>query len=138
MAASDPKRTVGQNASSGQLMPIATPALHPKLAIQVLGFSELGAATHMLKRREKTLMRLFCIMRTFCSAVALLFTASITNAQVEQVVDVDGYAMQVMTVGLDSRVPGQPVVVFENGSVSQLEHWGDLPIQVGAFAPGVA
>lgn len=46
---------------------------------------------------------------------------------------VDG--LHVRTLGLDTRTPGQPVVVFENGSMSPLESWGTLPERVSAFAP---
>lgn len=53
-------------------------------------------------------------------------------------VDVNGHTMRVRTAGLDSREPGEPVVVFENGAVSPLEAWGDVPARVAAFAPVVA
>lgn len=60
------------------------------------------------------------------------------HAQEERMVDVDGYSMRVRTAGLDSRKPGEPVVVFENGAVAPLEAWGDVPAQVAAFAPVIA
>jgi pimeloyl-ACP methyl ester carboxylesterase len=45
--------------------------------------------------------------------------------------------MRVATAGVDAREPGAPVVVFENGAVSRLETWGDIPARVAEFAPVV-
>lgn len=53
-------------------------------------------------------------------------------------VQVDSHAMRVATAGLDERRAGEPVVVFENGAVSPLESWGEVPARVAAFAPVVA
>jgi len=69
---------------------------------------------------------------------AITAISSIAQAQEQQVVDVDGYATQVLTVGLEARIPGRPVIVLENGSLSRLTHWGDLPVQASAIAPVVA
>lgn len=55
-----------------------------------------------------------------------------------RMVDVDGHAMRVATAGLEARRPGEPVVVFENGALSPIESWGDVPARVAAFAPVVA
>lgn len=59
------------------------------------------------------------------------------QAQDEQMVDVSGHLMRVRTSGLDSRKPGEPVVVFENGAVAPLESWGEVPKLVAAFSPVV-
>jgi pimeloyl-ACP methyl ester carboxylesterase len=53
-------------------------------------------------------------------------------------VDLDGYAVRVQTVGLDRRQPGAPVVVFEAGVANSLEVWEGIVQQVAAFAPVVA
>ena len=55
-----------------------------------------------------------------------------------RMVQMDGHVMRVKTSGLDSREPGEPVVVFETGAFTPIEGWGELPARVAAFAPVVA
>jgi pimeloyl-ACP methyl ester carboxylesterase len=52
-------------------------------------------------------------------------------------IPVDGHAMRVQTAGLETRVPGQPIVVFENGGGSSIESWGKVPGLVAGFSPVV-
>ena len=53
-------------------------------------------------------------------------------------VDLDGRAVRVQTIGLQDRRPGAPVVVFEAGATNSLEIWGGIPLQVASIAPIVA
>lgn len=76
----------------------------------------------------------------FVAAAMLLpqLSALPAHAQEERMVDVSGHLMRVRTSGLEARRPGEPVVVFENGAVSPLEAWGEVPTLVAAFNPVVA
>lgn len=62
-----------------------------------------------------------------------------TAAQVPapQMLEVDGRSMRALTVGLDARQPGQPVVVFESGAGTPLENWASVLPGVTEFAPAV-
>jgi pimeloyl-ACP methyl ester carboxylesterase len=53
-------------------------------------------------------------------------------------VTVSGHAMRVRTANLSNRKPGQPVVVFEGGSIQPLETWNPVFNQVAAIAPAIA
>jgi pimeloyl-ACP methyl ester carboxylesterase len=53
-------------------------------------------------------------------------------------IDLDGRAVRVQTMGLQDRRPGQPVVVFEAGATNSLEIWGGILPQVALTAPVVA
>lgn len=53
-------------------------------------------------------------------------------------VDVDGRAMRVQTVGLETRKPGQPVIVLEAGATIGLDTWAPILDKVAALAPVVA
>jgi len=55
-----------------------------------------------------------------------------------RMVDLDGRAVRVQTIGLQDRRPGAPVVVFEAGATNSLEIWGGIPLQVASIAPVVA
>ena len=55
-----------------------------------------------------------------------------------RMVDLDGRAVRVQTIGLQDRRPGTPVVVFEAGATNSLEIWGGIPLQVASIAPIVA
>jgi hypothetical protein len=57
---------------------------------------------------------------------------------VTRMVKVEGHAMRVRTAGLESRRPGEPVVVFENGGLSSLDSWSMVLPRVAGFAPVVA
>jgi len=53
-------------------------------------------------------------------------------------IDLDGRAVRVQAIGLQSRRPGQPVVVFEAGASNSLEIWGDILPKVASMGPVVA
>jgi pimeloyl-ACP methyl ester carboxylesterase len=53
-------------------------------------------------------------------------------------VDLDGQPARVVTVDLESREPGGPIVVFESGGGSPLETWDSVFARVAEFAPVVA
>ena len=53
-------------------------------------------------------------------------------------IDLDGRAVRVQAIGLESRRPGAPVVVFEAGASNSLETWGGILPQVASMAPVVA
>jgi pimeloyl-ACP methyl ester carboxylesterase len=53
-------------------------------------------------------------------------------------IDLDGRAVRVQSIGLQDRRPGQPVVVFEAGATNSLEVWGGILPQVASMAPVVA
>jgi len=53
-------------------------------------------------------------------------------------IDFDGRAVRVQSIGLKDRRPGQPVVVFEAGATNSLEVWGAILPQVASMGPVVA
>src|SRR5262249_55229590 len=53
-------------------------------------------------------------------------------------VTVSGHAMRVRIANLSNRKPGQPVVVFEGGSIQPLETWDTVFNKVAALAPTIA
>ena len=53
-------------------------------------------------------------------------------------IELDGRAVRVQAIGLESRRPGAPVVVFEAGATNSLEVWGGILPQVASMAPVVA
>jgi pimeloyl-ACP methyl ester carboxylesterase len=53
-------------------------------------------------------------------------------------IDLDGRAVRVQSIGLKDRRPGQPVVVFEAGATNSLEVWGGILPQVASMSPVVA
>ena len=69
----------------------------------------------------------------------LLILSSIMPAraagQTDRTVMVDGLAMHVVSVGLESRNPEQPVVIFESGQGSPLRTWTPILPAVAEFAP---
>ncbi|WP_265569390.1 alpha/beta fold hydrolase [Sphingomicrobium nitratireducens] len=70
------------------------------------------------------------LLLLFLAPLLLAFTAADPEPT-----RVDG--LHVRTIGLEGRAPGQPVVIFENGSLSPLESWGDLPDKVSDVAPTI-
>lgn len=60
-----------------------------------------------------------------------------TSANV-RMVDVDGHAVRVQTIGLDRRRPGSPIVVFEAGAATGLDVWRSVLPDVASLAPVVA
>lgn len=55
-----------------------------------------------------------------------------------RMVNVDGHAVRVLSLGLEKRREGSPVIVFEAGAGNPLEVWGNVPSQVATAAPVVA
>jgi pimeloyl-ACP methyl ester carboxylesterase len=53
-------------------------------------------------------------------------------------IDVDGLAMRVRVAGLEQRIPGHAVIVFESGGGAPLETWDSVLPAVARFAPLVA
>jgi pimeloyl-ACP methyl ester carboxylesterase len=53
-------------------------------------------------------------------------------------VELDGRALRVQTIGLQDRRPGAPVIVFEAGASNSLEIWGGLLPRVASMAPVIA
>lgn len=52
-------------------------------------------------------------------------------------VSVDGSSMRAQAFGLESRRPGEAIVVFESGATNSLEIWGRVAPEVATFAPVV-
>lgn len=52
-----------------------------------------------------------------------------------QRITVDGKAMRVLTSGLETRKPGQPVVVLESGAGAGADHWRPILTQIATLAP---
>lgn len=55
-----------------------------------------------------------------------------------RMVEAKGLATRVLTLGLERRSPGQPVVILQSGVGSPMELWGSVPQAVAQFAPVVA
>jgi pimeloyl-ACP methyl ester carboxylesterase len=55
-----------------------------------------------------------------------------------RMIELDGRAVRVQTIGLQDRRPGAPVIVFEAGASNALEIWGGIVSQVASMAPVVA
>jgi pimeloyl-ACP methyl ester carboxylesterase len=53
-------------------------------------------------------------------------------------IELDGRAMHVQVIGLQSRRPGTPVIVLEAGASNSLEIWRDVVPQIASIAPVVA
>jgi pimeloyl-ACP methyl ester carboxylesterase len=53
-------------------------------------------------------------------------------------VEVEGHPMRVVSAGLDTRDPQQPVVVFESGAGTVVRRWDPILSSVASFAPVVA
>lgn len=55
-----------------------------------------------------------------------------------RVVDVNGQPTRVLTLGLEERRPGQPVLFLQGGQGSAIESWGNWVVSVSELAPVVA
>jgi hypothetical protein len=55
-----------------------------------------------------------------------------------RMIELDGRAVRVQTIGLQDRRPEAPVIVFEAGASNALEIWGGILPQVASMAPAVA
>ena len=79
-----------------------------------------------------------------CLAAAMWLGGASATAQVPdtsanvRMVDVDGHAVRVQTIGLDRRRPGSPIVVFEAGAATGLGVWRSVMPNVASLAPVVA
>jgi pimeloyl-ACP methyl ester carboxylesterase len=93
-------------------------------------FQRLSECPHGVQAIRALLMLLVCL--------AHASSATAQSAPTTRTVDVDGVALRVLTARLESRKPGQPVVVFESGGSAPLETWDVLMPRVAAFAPVVA
>jgi pimeloyl-ACP methyl ester carboxylesterase len=72
-----------------------------------------------------------------CIAPPASGQTSTTPSLATRMVSVGGYAMRVQAAGLDTRVAGQPILVFQNGGGSSLETWGTVPARLAQLAPVV-
>ena len=77
------------------------------------------------------------IKRLGCLLVFITFTTGNISAQIQKV-NVDGTLIAVQTSGLESRKEGSPVIVFESGFGTPMEHWDTILKDVGMLAPTVA
>lgn len=69
--------------------------------------------------------------------VLSLLIATPASGQV-RTVQLDGFSVRVLISGLENRVAGRPVVIFENGASNTLDTWEPLLGDVEEFAPVVA
>lgn len=82
--------------------------------------------------------------RPLCGGLVVSVLASIAASPQQtarpetRLVDANGRAMRVQSMGLERRRPGSPVVVFEAGATNALEAWGGVLAQVAASAPVIA
>ena len=83
------------------------------------------------------------MIRAVVTAVMLVISPSAyaqQNAALPgvQMIELDGRAVRVQTIGLQDRSPGAPVIVFEAGASNSLEIWDGLLPRVASMAPVVA
>lgn len=75
------------------------------------------------------------------TGVLLLLLAGPLSAQFPadstRTVDVLGTPTRVLTIGLEQRAPGAPVIVLETGGLEPLETWGSWPLMLSELAPVV-
>jgi hypothetical protein len=75
-------------------------------------------------------------LRWVVVAAATLVVTPTTYAQQNpalpgvRMIELDGHAVRVQTIGLENRRPGAPVIVFEAGATNSLEIWGEILPQV--------
>ena len=75
----------------------------------------------------------------FVAAVTLVLSPSAYAQQTVELpgvrmIDLDGRAVRVQTIGLQDRRPGAPVIVFEAGASNALEIWGGILPQIASMA----
>lgn len=79
---------------------------------------------------------------TVIAAITLLLVAPSAVAQSQppgiRMVELDGRAVRLQTMGLENRRPGAPVVVFESGATASLEAWRSILPEVSTLVPAVA
>ena len=82
------------------------------------------------------------IFRFLFPAVLLVFGVTCSHAQTAtdriRTVQVRDLGTRVLTLGLEARKPGQPVVIFENGAGSTIASWSEVTPAVAKFAPVIA
>lgn len=54
-----------------------------------------------------------------------------------RLVDVFGTPTRVLTLGLENRISGEPVIFLQSGAGTALEGWGDWPMALSELAPVV-
>ena len=85
---------------------------------------------------------LFVVVLTIISCGDMSATpvqpATDRDVPVTTMVDVDGVSLLVKTAGLETRKPGEAVVVFENGAGMPVETWDPILPAVARLAPVVA
>ena len=88
-------------------------------------------------RRHRTHRLISVAALALCIAPPALGQTPTTPSLATRMVSVGGHAMRVQTAGLDTRVAGQPIVVFQNGGGSPLDTWGTVPARLAELAPVV-
>jgi pimeloyl-ACP methyl ester carboxylesterase len=76
-------------------------------------------------------------LKTLLLAVITSLTLFPSSGQT-RLITIDGTTIQIQTKGVENRVPGQPVVVFESGLGTPLGNWDTLFDEVAKQAPVVA
>jgi pimeloyl-ACP methyl ester carboxylesterase len=77
-------------------------------------------------------------------AIAVLFLtvcgplAAQSQASPERTVNVGGLGTRVLTIGMEDRGPGEPLVIFQNGLGATMETWDAVIQQVARFAAVLA
>lgn len=74
-------------------------------------------------------------MKTFILFIISLFlSTSIVQAQ-DEFIDVKGTKMHVEKLGLEARVPGEPVIILESPSLGTTKDWDSIFIKAAEIAP---
>lgn len=76
-------------------------------------------------------------LKTLLFAFLLGLTSFQSGGQ-SRFITIDGAKIQIQTKGIENRVPGQPVVVFESGLGTPLGNWDTIFDEVARQAPVVA
>jgi pimeloyl-ACP methyl ester carboxylesterase len=72
------------------------------------------------------------------AAAAALGAQSPGRTSRVELVDVNGHVMRVQVTGLETRRPGEPVVVLEAGATNSFQVWSNVVTPIAEFAPVVA
>ncbi len=90
---------------------------------------------NLFNLRQLISLTIFCLVALTSAVEAQSPSANSANSRM---VLVNGHKMHVQTYGLDKQRPEEiPVVIFENGALSPIDSWGEVPAQVASFAPVV-
>lgn len=94
-----------------------------------------------MESRKRRLSVAFPYAAWFVLSVAAAARPEKGGAQVledsTRMVDVFGTPTRVLTVGLEDREPGQPVILLQAGAGTALEGWREWPEVLSEFAPVV-